>query len=111
MAYRIAQIWPGQADRSDERTPYGPPVPVDYCTVRGHQHRHPYAFPVVSDEVDPDKDRWAWSGLALCLDHWGDESPPDSWTHDPARDGQGCSWCGAWVKVDSDNLCPDCWED
>lgn len=32
----------------------------------------------------------------------------DEWTHDPDRDGSGCSWCGAWAQVNSDNLCRDC---
>lgn len=30
------------------------------------------------------------------------------WTHDPSRDGAGCSWCGAWAMVDADGLCEDC---
>jgi hypothetical protein len=33
------------------------------------------------------------------------------WRHDPARDGAGCSWCGAWAKVSAENLCVDCHED
>lgn len=30
------------------------------------------------------------------------------WTHDPSRDGSGCTWCGAYAQVDSDNLCREC---
>lgn len=33
---------------------------------------------------------------------------PEVWTHDPQRDGAGCSWCGAWAQVDADNLCREC---
>lgn len=33
-----------------------------------------------------------------------------NWTHDPHRDGAGCTWCGAFAQVDADNLCIDCWE-
>lgn len=33
----------------------------------------------------------------------------DEWVHDPARDGAGCGWCGAWTQVDSEGFCQDCW--
>lgn len=32
----------------------------------------------------------------------------EGWTHDPQRDGAGCSWCGAWAKVNNENLCREC---
>lgn len=32
------------------------------------------------------------------------------WHHDPARDGSGCSWCGAWAQTDADNLCAECFD-
>ena len=35
----------------------------------------------------------------------------DKWTHDPSRDGAGCSWCGAWAMVNADCLCEECYED
>lgn len=32
------------------------------------------------------------------------------WEHDPDRDGGGCTWCGAWAKVNGDLACESCWE-
>lgn len=36
------------------------------------------------------------------------ETLAEPWRHDPARDGAGCSWCGAWAKVSDENLCRGC---
>lgn len=33
------------------------------------------------------------------------------WKHDPARDGSGCTWCGAYAQVDENNLCEDCYHE
>jgi hypothetical protein len=32
------------------------------------------------------------------------------WIHDPARDGAGCSWCGAYAQVNDECECRECWE-
>lgn len=32
-----------------------------------------------------------------------------SWKHDEQRDGAGCTWCGAFAQVNSDNLCRECY--
>lgn len=34
----------------------------------------------------------------------------ETWEHDENRDGGGCTWCGAFAQVDSDNLCRECWD-
>jgi hypothetical protein len=35
---------------------------------------------------------------------------PTGWVHAPARDGAGCSWCGAWAMVNADGMCQECHE-
>jgi len=35
----------------------------------------------------------------------------DRWTHDEARDGAGCGWCGAWAQVNNNNLCQECFDE
>lgn len=52
-------------------------------------------------------------GADDCIACYGDEewrASQQGWTHDPTRDGAGCSWCGAYAQVDADNLCRECWE-
>lgn len=49
------------------------------------------------------------------FDEWVREEYPgmyawDVWTHDPARDGAGCGWCGAYAQVDANNLCEECFQ-